>query len=161
MNGRLASASKGAIDTGTLQARRSVLGSEMVIISTPVDKILSTISDIAPYLKKGCIVIDVGSVKEAIVSRAERILGAKRFFVGTHPMAGSEQRGIDQADVSLFNGSLCIVAKTRKTNRAALTRVVGLWKALGSAVCLLSPLEHDKKIIYKSDRVKLYYQYEC
>ena len=88
-----------AISTGTLDIRNSVLGSDMVILATPVDKILSTLKKISPRLKKGCIVTDVASVKGAIVRPAEIILKSGVHFVGAHPMAGSEQRGIERQAV--------------------------------------------------------------
>lgn len=135
-----------AIDIGTLNVRKSVLDSDMVILAAPVDKILSTLKKIKPHLKKGCIVIDVASVKEKIVRNAERITGRKGYFVGAHPMAGSEQRGIDNADGNLFKDAPCILTKTRKTNAKALKAVSNFWKAMGSKIYVLSPSEHDKKI---------------
>ena len=135
-----------AIDSGTLDVKMSVLEADMVILATPVDKILSTLKKITPSLKKGCIVIDVASVKGAIVNAAERIIGKKGYFVGTHPMAGSEQRGIGKADGDLFKNAPCILTKTVRTDRKAFRVVANLWKAMGSNIYALSPSEHDKNI---------------
>lgn len=135
-----------AIDSGTLDVRKSVLDSDMIILATPVDKILNTLEIIKPYLKKGCIVIDVASVKGVIVGAAEKIAGTKVYFVGTHPMAGSEQRGIDKADGDLFKNVPCILTPTAKTNTKALRAIFNFWKAMGSKMYILSPSEHDKKI---------------
>jgi prephenate dehydrogenase len=135
-----------AIDTGTLNVKKSVIGSDMVILATPVDNVLSMLKKITPYLKKGCVVIDVASVKGAIVKGAEKIIGRKAYFIGAHPMAGSEQRGIDRADSNLFKNAPCVLTKTRRTNRKALRNVVNLWKAMGSKIYILSPAEHDRKI---------------
>ncbi len=135
-----------AIDAGTLDIKRSVLGSDMVILATPVDKILSTLKKIRPYLKKGCIVIDVASVKNAIVHAAEKILGRRGYFVGAHPMAGSEKRGIDKADSNLFKNAPCVLTRTGRTNAKALRTISDFWKAMGSKIYILSPSEHDKKI---------------
>lgn len=135
-----------AIDAGTLDVKKSVLDSDIVILATPVDKILSTLERITPYLKKGCIVIDVASVKDIIVRAAEKIIGTKGYFVGTHPMAGSEQRGIDKADGNLFKGAPCILTKTKRTNAKALRLTFDFWKAMGSKIYVLTPTEHDKKI---------------
>ena len=135
-----------AIDAGTLDIKRSVLGSDMVILATPVDKILSTLKKIRPYLKKGCIVIDVASVKNVIAHAAEKILGRRGYFVGTHPMAGSEKRGVDKADSNLFKNAPCVLTRTGRTNAKALRTVSDFWKAMGSKIYILSPSEHDKKI---------------
>ncbi len=137
---------RGAIDWGTLDAEKSVTGSDMVILATPVDKVLPTLKRIAPRLKKGCIVIDVASVKEAIVRDAERIAGRRAYFVGSHPMAGSERRGIDKAGGGLFKGAPCIVTRTGRTDRKAFRAVSDFWKALGAKVFILSPAEHDRRI---------------
>lgn len=135
-----------AIDVGTLDVKKSVLNSDMVILATPVDKILSTLEKITPHLKKGCIVIDVASVKGAIVQAAEKIIGRKGYFVGTHPMAGSEQSGIDKADGNLFKNAPCIITRTRRTNTKALMAIFNFLKAMDSKIYVLSPSEHDKKI---------------
>lgn len=135
-----------AIDRGTLDVKKSPLGSDMVILATPVDKVLTTLKIIKPCLEKGCIVIDVASVKDKIVRSAERIIGRKGYFVGVHPMAGSEQRGIDKADVDLFKDAPCILTKTAKTNAKALRAVSKFWKSIGSKIYVLSPSEHDKRI---------------
>lgn len=141
---------RGAIDSGTLDVEKSVIGSDMVIVATPVDKVLSALEMIAPHLKKGCIVIDVASVKAAIVRSAEKIIGKRGYFVGTHPMAGSEQRGIDKADGNLFRNTPCILTRTRGTNARALKTVTNFWKAVGSKIYMLTPSEHDRKICHIS-----------
>ena len=137
---------RGAIDAGTLDVKNSVLGSDMVILATPVDKILNTLKKVRPCLKKGCIIIDVGSVKGSIVQKAEKIIGSKGYFVGTHPMAGSEQRGVDKANRDLFKNASCILTRTGKTDRKALKAVANFWKTLGSKIYVLTPHEHDNKI---------------
>jgi prephenate dehydrogenase len=136
----------GAIDLGTLDIEKSVINSDMVILATPVDKILSTAQKISHYVEEGCIVIDVASVKGAIVKAAEQIIEPEAYFIGTHPMAGSEQRGIDKADGDLFKGAPCILTKTKRTNMKILQIVFNFWKALGSEVYILSPSQHDKEI---------------
>jgi prephenate dehydrogenase len=136
----------GAIDSGTLDVKKSILGSDMVILATPVDKVLNTLKNIAPHLSKGCIVIDVASIKGAIVRNAERVVGRKGHFVGVHPMAGSEQRGIDKADGNLFKNAPCILTRTRRTDTKALRMVSEFWKTMGSKIYVLSPPEHDREI---------------
>jgi len=135
---------RGAVDAGTLSARNSVSGSDLVILAAPPDKITGVLKKIAPRLKKGCIVIDAASVKGAIVPAAEKILKAKAHFVGSHPMAGSEKRGIDKADAGLFRGAICILTRTRNTDKKALKVVSGFWEALGSKIRVMSVSRHDK-----------------
>ncbi|MFH0839387.1 MAG: prephenate dehydrogenase [Candidatus Omnitrophota bacterium] len=135
-----------AVDGGTLDLKSSVIDSDMVILATPVDKVISALKKVLPNLKKDCIVIDVASVKGRIVKDAEKIVSRKARFVGTHPMAGSEQRGVSKATSRLFSGTPCIITKTGKTDRAALRAVKSFWKKLGSKTYELSPEEHDRRV---------------
>lgn len=97
---------------------------------------------------------DAGSVKAAIYeSLGGEFLGmdAQHRFVGSHPIAGSEQSGFESADANLFLNRLCVVTiQTTSTttpeeaNSANVNRVVSFWKSLGSTVHLMSPDEHDR-----------------
>jgi len=135
-----------AIDFGTLDLKRAVLNSDMIILATPVDKVISTLRAVSPNLKKGCIVMDVASVKESIVGFAEKVIGRKGSFIGAHPMAGSEQRGAEKANGNLFKNAPCILTKTIHSDAKALKAVHDFWKTLGSKIYILSAKEHDKKI---------------
>ena len=136
----------GACERGTLDATEAVEGDDLVIIATPVDRILGTLKEIIPYVKKGCIITDVGSVKGAIVSDAERITGKRANFIGAHPMAGSEKRGIDEARIDLFKGTPCVITRTKRSSRESLKKVAAFWKGMGSDIYVLSPEVHDEHI---------------
>jgi cyclohexadieny/prephenate dehydrogenase len=95
-------------------------------------------------LKPGAIVTDVGSTKRSVVKIAEDKLPAGVHFVGSHPMAGSEKRGVEFARADLFANALCILTPTTKTNPEALAAVNAFWQALGMRTTQLSPQEHDQ-----------------
>ena len=135
---------RGAIDRGTTDARRAVRDADLVILATPVDVILSQAGRLAQHMPPGSILSDVGSSKATIVRTLERTLPKHVAFVGAHPIAGTEQRGIEAADAHLFDRSLCIVTRTSKTNRQALRRVASLWRQVSGAVMFLAPAEHDR-----------------
>lgn len=139
----------GAIDIASHDIKRAVSGADLVVLSTPVSTILNFLPEIAPHLKRGCIVTDVGSTKAEIVEVAERNL-ANCFFVGSHPLAGSEKRGATYASAELFENSLCIVTATEKTNQRAKDKIQAFWTKLGSTVKVLSPAEHDQILAYIS-----------
>src|SRR3989338_7448360 len=101
-------------------------------------------------LKRGCIVTDVGSTKEAIVEAAQKNLPSHVFFVGSHPLAGSEKKGALFGSAELFHSSLCIMTPTDKTNKAAVEKIKNLWTKLGATVKFLPPNEHDKILAYIS-----------
>jgi prephenate dehydrogenase len=86
-------------------------------------------------------VTDAGSVKESIVSAMETTLGGR--FIGAHPMAGSEQRGISAARPNLFDGALCILTPTETSDVGALESVRSLWTAAGCRIHEMSPAAHD------------------
>src|SRR3989338_9406840 len=81
------------IDTIGVNLESSVRDADLVVLAGPVQAILRHLKDIAPHLKKGAIVIDVGSTKQTIVDQASKKLPKHVFFVGTHPLAGTEKSG--------------------------------------------------------------------
>ena len=139
-----------AIDTPCLDVQKAISNADLVILATPVDSIIKLFTTINPYLKRGCIVTDVGSAKVKIIEHAEKILSASPFFVGSHPLAGSEKKGVANATDNLFEGSACIMTPTSKTNQVAKQKVKHFWTKLGMDVKLLSPEEHDEILAYVS-----------
>ena len=135
---------RGAIDTGTTDARRAVAAADLVIVATPVDCIVPQALRLARWMRPGSLLTDVGSTKAHIVMTLERRLPRHVTFVGGHPLAGSEQRGIAAATPRLFDGSLCIVTRTARINRASLQRVTAFWKQVARRVIVMSPRQHDR-----------------
>ena len=70
------------------------------------------------------------------------------YFVGGHPIAGSNHSGIDTATADIFKGAKCIITPTENTDQTAIEIVIAIWKAFGSIVKLINPDEHDR--IYAS-----------
>ena len=133
-----------AIDEGTIYLKEGIKEADVVIIATPVKTILNLLTQINPFLKKGCLVTDTGSTKGQIVEKAYKILSKDIFFVGGHPMAGSEKYGIDSADSNLFQDKTYIITPTKKTNLIALKKIFLLIKMIGANKLILDPLEHDR-----------------
>jgi len=135
---------RGVIDAGYLQAKRAVRDADLVILATPISKIISLAKEISPFLKKGAIVTDVGSTKAVVVKRVEKIFSPKIFFVGAHPLAGSEKRGVEEAKEGLFKGVVCIITQSKRTRPEALKKISRLWKTLGARVVVMEPGRHDR-----------------
>jgi len=135
---------RGAIDEGIVNLEEGIKEADIIIIATPVKTILNILTQINPFLKKGCIVTDTGSTKKQIVERANRVLSEDIFFVGGHPMAGSEEYGIDSADSHLFQDKTYILTPTHKSNLGALEKISLLIKMIGAKKLILDPLEHDR-----------------
>jgi prephenate dehydrogenase len=129
-----------AIDKGSQDAN-IIKDADLVILATPVNTIIKLAPKIAKVIRKDCIVTDVGSTKQGIVSSLEKLF---RNFVGAHPMAGSEKRGIVYAHPGMFKNSLCILTPTKNTNRGSLKKIELLWRKVGAKTLLINPAQHDK-----------------
>ena len=136
-----------AIDAGFMNIAQGVKDADLIIIGSPVHSIPELACEAAAFAKEGAIITDVGSTKGWIVAKMDKLLnGTSVRFVGSHPMAGSEKAGVEFAKGGLLEGSPCIVTRTRKTDRRALVKVSGFWKALGAKVKVMSPSEHDRTV---------------
>lgn len=135
----------GAIDIGTKDLRNGISDADLVIIATPVCAITKIVKAITADLKDGAILTDAGSTKSEIVKAIEKSLPNGISFAGSHPLAGSEKRGVNFADEDLFEGSTVIMAKTRKTKGPSIRTLNQFWKSLGAArVVVKTPEEHDR-----------------
>lgn len=135
---------RGAIDEGTVNLEKGIKEADIVIIATPVKTILNILTQINPSLKKGCVVTDTGSTKKQIVEKANEVLSKDVFFIGGHPMAGSEEYGIDSADSHLFQDKTYILTPTKKSNLIAIEKISSLIKMIGGKRLILNSLEHDR-----------------
>ncbi|MFA5311015.1 MAG: prephenate dehydrogenase/arogenate dehydrogenase family protein [Candidatus Omnitrophota bacterium] len=138
---------KKAIDRGSLSLS-IIKGADLVILATPVKAIINLRESIIKYISKGCIITDVGSTKGAIGNSLEGIFPN---YVGSHPLAGSEKRGIANASLGIFDGSLCVLTLGRnKVSSASLKKIKAMWNKLGAKTIMLTSREHDKYLAFSS-----------
>jgi prephenate dehydrogenase len=107
--------SKKIIDTFELDPVKACNDSDLILFATPVGSFIDIARKISGSLKKGTIVTDVGSVKGKLVYDMERFMPEGVFFVGGHPIAGSNLSGMDTASEEIFNGAKCIITPTENT----------------------------------------------
>lgn len=131
------------IDKFSTDPKEAVKDADLVVVGAPVGSIAGLIREILPALKSGCIVTDVGSVKNSLVREVDGFIPDSVHFVGAHPIAGGERSGIEASNPLLFEGALCIVTPSEKTNMEALEKVVELWGNVGMKVQALDAVEHD------------------
>jgi prephenate dehydrogenase len=124
--------------------RRSVSDSDLVILATPLCTFENIFGEIADSLPDGCIVTDVGSTKVFPHRWAAKKLPTRVHYVGSHPIVGSEQRGVEFARDDLFVQAVCILTPTEKTNRRAVQILRRFWSQLGCFVKIMKPAEHDR-----------------
>ena len=122
----------------------SVSKADLVILATPISTFEKIFSEIADALPSGCIVTDVGSTKVLPHRWAAKKLPKKVHYVGSHPIAGSEQRGVEFSRDDLLEQTTCILTTTKKTNRQAVQTLKKFWSKLGCSVKLMTPAEHDR-----------------
>ena len=136
----------GAIDEVYDDPASAVRGADLVVLCTPVGAFGEMLESIGPALTQGCLVTDVGSTKASVVEAAGRLLPPSAPFVGSHPMAGSEKRGVEFARADLLDGALCIVTPDASTDPEALAAVESFWRMLGMRTTRLLPVEHDRRL---------------
>ncbi|MDW8309536.1 MAG: prephenate dehydrogenase/arogenate dehydrogenase family protein [Verrucomicrobiales bacterium] len=134
----------GAVDEATLNLSEAVRDADLIVLCTPLAQMRPLAEQMRPALQPGAIVTDVGSVKASVVRDLETLVArAGGRFVGSHPLAGAEKTGVAWARPDLFEGAVCVVTPTARTDAKALQQVGSLWRALGARVLSLSPQQHD------------------
>lgn len=133
----------GAIDYGSLDFK--ILNNcDLIIFATPVKAIIKLLGKIGPHIKPGVVISDVGSTKFEIMKAAQRTLPKNIDFIGSHPLAGSEKRGIDNATAGLFSDSLCILTPAKASLPANTRKLKLFWEKLGAKVKILESKTHDR-----------------
>ena len=139
-----------AVENGALAAAPASLaealaGADLVVVATPVGATPTVLAEVARLAEEDALVVDVGSVKGAVVAAAEA-LPSRAHIVPCHPVAGTEQSGPDAGFAALFEKRWCIVTPLARTDagyRAAVDRACALWRALGSNVETMDAGHHD------------------
>src|SRR5207237_8095486 len=108
---------------------------------------LTQLDSLTPHLKPGAFVTDVGSVKRAIVARAER-LGIGNRFAGSHPLTGTHAQGFEAARADLVRGAVVYVTPCESEGSATATREVAhFWQdVLGAVPVILDAGRHDAQL---------------
>lgn len=135
---------RGMADDASTDARAVADGADIVVFCVPVGAMPELAQRVAPAISPRTLVTDVGSVKEVVVNALSPIFRGRARFVGSHPMAGSEQTGLAAARADLFAGSVCILTPEAASAAADVADVRAFWETLGCRVRELPPSEHDE-----------------
>ena len=122
-------------------AEEAVKDADLIVLATPVGAMGAVMQAIAPHLKPGATVIDVGSVKQTIIDEVTPHIPEDVHFVGTHPMAGTEHSGPESGFATLFDGRWCLIVPVDDSD--AVERVETFWKALGADTERMDAEHHD------------------
>ena len=133
----------GFCDSVHADLRSAVERADLVVLATPVGTYATLAAEMAPYLKKGAIVTDVGSVKSVVVKDVAPHIPEGVHFIPGHPVAGTEQSGPEAGFAELFDGRWCILTPPSDADPAAVEKLKTFWQRLGSNVEIMEPKHHD------------------
>ncbi len=136
----------GFADRIELDVIRAVADADAVMLCTPVGTYAAITAAIAPALKPGAVVTDVGSTKVSVIRDMTPLLPDHVHFVPAHPMAGTEYSGPDSGFATLFEGRWCLIVPPPGTDPAAIERLSELWRRAGSEVETMDPEHHDRVV---------------
>ena len=131
-----------AVDRTEWKLADAIAGSDLIVLCTPVGAMQEVLGDIAPHLKGGAVVTDVGSTKANVLQWADSTLPAGVSFVGGHPMAGKAM-SIEGAESELFKSATWCVTPSVKAEDSGVRTVLGMIAALGAEAYFVDPTEHD------------------
>ncbi len=139
----------GAITEKASSIEEAVNDSNVVFLCTPLNEILNQISIVAKCARSGTIITDVGSVKRAVMREAEKIKNDV-YFIGGHPMTGSEKSGINFADPFLFENAVYVICPSFNVPIKIINEFAELLKLTGANIILLDAEIHDRIAAYIS-----------
>ncbi|NUN68913.1 MAG: prephenate dehydrogenase/arogenate dehydrogenase family protein [Bacteroidetes bacterium] len=131
-----------AVHYGATSLAASVHDADIIFLCTPVRTIISLMPAVAAACRKNAIITDVGSTKGEIVTAAKKAFRRNGLFVGGHPMAGSEGKGIEHADPLLFQNATYVLC-AEKPKAAAIAPLTRVLHAVGARVLFLPARDHD------------------
>ncbi len=147
---RQTAAKIGFIDSVHESAAEAAVDADLVIICAPIGAMEAIAKEIAPVLKPGCILSDVGSVKKAVIAAIAPHISDNIYFIPGHPIAGSEKSGPDSGYPELFVDRWCILTPVEGTDKIAVEKLRKFWLALGSSVEIMTPSHHDSVLAITS-----------
>jgi prephenate dehydrogenase len=148
--GALAAARRrGAIEETAASPEAAVQDASLVLLAAPVQSLEGLLRRVAPALPPAATVVDVGSVKSALVTAAETAVPSGQF-VGCHPMAGAEFCGAEMADGGIFAGRVCFICAPGNAQGSAVAAALGFWTAMGCQTVAIDPEVHDRLMAAQS-----------
>ena len=124
-------------------AEEAVKDADLVVLCVPVGAMGGVAEQIAPYLKPGATVSDVGSVKAAVIQAVGPHIPEGVHFIPAHPLAGTENSGPESGFATLFDNRWCLLVPVPGTDPAAMERLRALWEGCGAHVDEMEAEHHD------------------
>jgi len=135
----------GVIDRYSHDPAAAVQGADMVFLAVPLGAMAGVFETLAPVLAPGAVVTDGGSVKGSVIDDARRVFGqVPPWLVPGHPIAGTENSGVEASFAELYDNRRVILTPTPETDPAALQRVETMWRQCGAEVISMDVAHHDQ-----------------
>ncbi|HCB12386.1 MAG TPA: prephenate dehydrogenase/arogenate dehydrogenase family protein [Gammaproteobacteria bacterium] len=134
----------GVVDRYDTDPARAVTGADVVVVAVPLGAIAPVLRALVPHLSANTVVTDVGSAKGSVVADVERIYGAiPPNFVPGHPIAGTEQSGVEASFATLFQNRRVILTPLAETCATAHHLIRQMWALTGAEVIDMGVRHHD------------------
>lgn len=133
----------GLCDTVCETLAEAVTDADLVVLAVPVGVMGDLAAEIAPYLKQGATVTDVGSVKGQVITDVAPHIPEGVHFVPAHPLAGTEHSGPESGFATLFDNRWCLIVPSEGSAPEAVDTLSRFWRGLGSNVDVMEPDHHD------------------
>ena len=140
----------GVVDEAFADPVPAVAAADLVVLAVPVGAMEEVGRAIAPHLKPGAVVTDVGSVKMAVIRDLGPLIPDGIHYIPGHPIAGTEHSGPASGFAELFEGRWQILTPLPGTDETALAKLCALWRRVGSMVELMEPAHHDRVLAITS-----------
>ena len=131
------------VEESSADTKKIVVGSDLIVIATPLSSYEDVILKIKDSLKSGAILTDVGSVKENIIKLVEKNIPENISWIPSHPIAGTEESGPEAGFSELFKNRWCILTPSKKAKEKDINLLKTLWEKLGSKVDIMEAKQHD------------------
>jgi prephenate dehydrogenase len=140
----------GVIDEA-LTATQAAAQADLLYLSQPISKIIDCLEELDSLVKPGALITDAGSTKQAIVNRANQVI-SRGQFLGGHPMAGRERRGVEAAEADLFQGRPYVLTprSASELETPAAREFLDWIPRIGSFSIIMNPQDHDRTVAFTS-----------
>ena len=134
----------GVIDDYFLNIEDAVKNADLIFIATPVGSFQQILSQVKSSMKDDAIITDAGSTKSSVIEAARAVFNdMPKNFVPGHPIAGTENSGVEASFAELYQDHRVILTPVNETNSSAVEIVSQLWKSAGAQVVLMEAYHHD------------------
>lgn len=140
----------GAVTNTTVDLAKGVAEAELIVVCTPVGRIVEDVREAARHCPEGTLITDAGSTKRLIVEALDEGLPRGCRFLGSHPIAGGEKAGAANSKAELFEGRITVLTPTKNTRAEDFDSLEAFWSALGSVVIQMAPVDHDRALALTS-----------